>query len=187
MNKDKAIASARAALGCQFDILVDMLDLDPVVDWHVWKDADGNSLRICKNKSVKIYPSTRTSNITKDIFRKALPSLIYKHSYWGMLLSDVEKTDNILILLGNDGKLRCSYFINNIWIQNFNPLLLGFGILKYIICWYLETEVRSIKSLKTLYPHDFEIEEAWSFGFPVEDNDIYERIKCLLKIQNLQE
>jgi hypothetical protein len=185
MRKDRLMASARAALNCPFDLLVDMLGLEPVEDWHVWIDSEGNRLRILKNGAVKVYPATTISTKTIDVFRKANPALIERHSYWGMLLSG---QNNILILLGNDGKIRASYFEKHIWVRNISPLLLGFGILRYISSGYLETNPRAIKLLKVSYPNDFVIEEAWAFGIPIEDDDnLKGNIKCLLKNQDLME
>jgi hypothetical protein len=184
MKRERAIASARAALNCPFDLLVDMLSLEPETDWHGWLDSEGNRLRILKNGTVKVYPATTPATKTKDVFRKAHPALIERHSYWGMLLSG---KDNILILLGNDGKIRSSYFENNIWVRNISPLLLGFGILRYISSGYLETNPRTIKLLKVSYPHDFGIEEAWAFGIPIEQTNLKERVRCLLKNQDSTE
>ncbi|MCK9567862.1 hypothetical protein M0R72_02780 [Candidatus Pacearchaeota archaeon] len=177
MRQERLIASARAALNCPFDLLVDMLGLEPVEDWHVWRDFDGNRLRLLKNGVVKVYPATAISTKTTDVFRKANPALIERHSYWGMLLSG---QNNILILLGNDGKIRSSYFENNIWVRNISPLLLGFGILRYISSGYLETNLRTIKFLKVSYPNDFIIEEAWAFGLPIEQANIKERVDILI-------
>jgi hypothetical protein len=182
MQKDRAIASARAFLNCPFDILVDMIGLEPKEDWYLWLDQEGNRLRIFKSRAVRVYPSPVPATKTKDVFRKARPGLIEHHSYWGMLLSGDNK--NILILLGNDGKIRSSSFKDNIWIENINPLLLGFGILRYIASGYLESSVRTIKTLNITYPKDFEIEEAWAFGIPIEDNNLKERVRCLLKNQD---
>jgi len=178
MKKNRLIASARAFLVCKFDIIVDMLSLEPKEDWHLWLDPEGNRLRIGKNRAVQVYPSTTSARKTKDVFRKAPPQLIERHSYWGSLVSGQNK--NILILLGNDGKLRSSYFEDNIWIENISPLLLGFGILRYISSGYLEPGVRIIKSLNISYPKEFGIESAWAFGLPIEDNNIKERVRCLL-------
>jgi hypothetical protein len=185
MKKSQALASARAFLHFPFDILVDMLSLEPHEDWHGWQDSDGNRLRILKNGRVNVYPSKQATNKTTDVFRKAKPELIARHSYWGMLLSG---KDNILIFLGNDGRVRCSYFKNNIWYKNLSPLLLGFDIIRYIVYGYLETNTVQIKPPKISYPHDIGIEEAWAFGFPIENNQtIKEHIRCLLKNLDLMD
>ena len=170
MNKRRAIASARAAINFPFDILVDMLMLEPKGDWHLWLDPEGNRMRIFKNKAVKVYPAAAEGAKTRDVFRKANPKLIEKHSYWVMLISG--KGKNILILLGNDGKLRSCYFENNIWKCNISPLLLGINTLRYIANGYLETEPRLIKLTNISYPKGFEIEEAWAAGLPIEDSEI---------------
>jgi len=186
MQKDRIIASARAFLNCPFDILVDMIGLEPKEDWHLWLDPEGNRLRIFKSRAVQVYPAQVQATKTKDVFRKARPELIEHHSYWGILISGYNK--NILILLGNDGKIRSSYFKDNIWTENISPLLLGFGILRYIASGYLESSVRIIKTLDITYPKEFEIEEALAFGIPIEDNNnLKERIRCLLKNQDSME
>ena len=141
MKKDRAAASARAFLNCPFELVVDMLGLTQDGDWHFWKDSDGNRLTISKNKKALTYPSKSITTSTNDIFHKTKPEVIIKHSYWGILLSGKH---NIFIFLGNDGRLRCSYFEDNIWIKNISPLLLGFDIIKYIVSEYLETETRQI-------------------------------------------
>lgn len=155
-----------------------MLFLEPNGDWHRWQDSEGNRLTIFKDNSVQVYPAKDRSISTKDIFRKASPNLIIKHSYWGIIIT--EKNKDILILLGNDGKLRSSYFENNIWIENISPLLLGFHILRYISYGYLESDVRKIKLLNVIYPKEFKIEEAWAFGIPIEDTIINKKVSQLL-------
>lgn len=185
MQKDRAVASARAALNCPFDLLVDMLSLETKGDWHLWLDPEGNRLRIFKNRAVQVYPAAAATANTRDIFRKSRPELIERHSYWGVLVDGQNK--NILILLGNDGKIRASLFKDDIWLENISPLLLGFGILRYISSGYLESGVRTIKSLNISYPKEFGIENAWAFGFPIEDDNIKDRVRCLLKNQDLME
>ena len=179
------MVSARAFLNCPFDLLADMLDLQTKEDWHIWQDPEGNRLRIFKNRAVQIYPALTQAAKTKDVFRKARPELIEHHSYWGALLAG--NTQNIIMLLGNDGKIRASYFKNNVWIENISPLLLGFGILRYIASGYLESGVSKIKLSNITCPKEFEIEEAWSFGIPIEDSNLKERIECLLKNQDSME
>ncbi len=178
MQQNRAVVSARAFLNCPFDIIVDMLSLTHKDDWHLWLDPEGNRLRIFKNKKVQVYPAVTPITKTKDVFRKANPELIKRNSYWGALIKEQNK--NILILLGNDGKLRCSYFQDNTWIENICPLLLGFDILRYVASEYLDTSTRIIKQLKIIYPHDFVIEEAWSFGLPIEDTNIQKDLDVLV-------
>ena len=185
MNKSRAIASARAAINCPFDILSDMLILEPKGDWHLWLDPEGNRLRIFKNRAVQVYPAAIQATKTKDIFRKARPELIKKHSYWVMPIYG--KGKNILTFLGNDGKLRSCYFEGNIWKSNISPLLLGINTLRYIVNGYLETNPRLIKLTNISYPKDFEIEEAWASGIPIEDTNLKERVRCLLKNQDSTE
>jgi hypothetical protein len=185
MQKGRAIASARAAINCPFDILADMLMLEPKGDWHLWLDPEGNRLRIFKNRAVQVYQAAEQAIETKDIFRKARPELIVKHSYWLVLYSG--KGKDILIFLGNDGKLRSCYFEGGIWKNNISPLLLGINTLRYIVNGYLETNPRLIKPVNISYPKDFEIEEAWASGIPIEENNLKERVRCLLKNQDSTE
>jgi hypothetical protein len=185
MQKDRAIASARAAINCPFDILADMLMLEPKGDWHFWLDSEGNRLRIFKNRAVQVYPALVPATKTKDIFRKARPALIGKNSYWFILYSAKEK--DIITFLGNDGKLRSCYFEGGIWKNNISPLLLGINTLRYIVNGYLETNTRLIKPTNISYPKDFEIEEAWVSGIPIEEKNLKERVRCLLKNQDSTE
>lgn len=187
MKQARASASARAFLNCPFDLLVDMLSLEPKDDWHLWLDPEGNRLRLLKSRAVIAYPAATKVQRTKDIFRKAHPSLIVRHSYWGVLISG--QTHQILLLLGNDGKLRCSYFKDGIWIENISPVLLGFDILRYIVSGYLEPKSRIIKSPNIKYVKNLGIEESWAFGLPIEDDiNLKERVdRCLQKTQNSME
>jgi hypothetical protein len=184
MNKKRAMASARAATNCPFDILAGMLMLEPKEDWHLWFDPEGNRLRIFENRAVKIYPAAIPLSKTKDVFRKARPELIEKYSYWAMPI--LGKNKNILILLGNDGKLRSCYFEDNIWKGNISPLLLGINILRYVSNGYLETESRPIKLTNISYPKDFEIEEAWASGLPIEEPNLQRQLDAILNRQRLQ-
>jgi hypothetical protein len=188
MHRTRAIASARAFLDApRFEILVDIVGLEPKEDWHTWEDGEGNRLRIAKNKSVQVYSLKTKSEITKDVFRKARPELIASHSYWVLSLfgnSDGYK-DTILAFLGYDGSLRCCLFRDKVWIENFSPVLLGYQTLSYISSGYIDNESRILKSLKVTYPKGFDIEEAWASGFPTTDINLQERIQCHLISQDL--
>ena len=183
MQKKRAIASARAFLGIPFDLLAEIAALDPIEDWHLWTDPEGNRLRIAKNKSVQVYPARHESRTTKDVFRKAEPALIAKHSYWVLALFGKDET--LLNFLGNDGLLRTCYFEERIWQYNMSSVLLGFKALRYVGSGYIETRSRQITSpLKIKYPKGFEIEEAWASGYPTTDSNLQERIRCHLKNQD---
>jgi hypothetical protein len=185
MIKSRAIASARSALPeANFDALVLMLDLNNY-DWRNWTDPNGNKLVITKNSKVKIYQNKEEYIVTKDIFRKAHPSSIANNSYW--VLSIFSKNKTILNFVGNDGKLRSCVFENGIWKYNFNPILLGFNVLRYISTGYINDECRKIKVLKLNYPKNFEVEEMWQSAFPSENNELQEKIICHLIAQNLKE
>jgi hypothetical protein len=190
MHRTRAIASARAFLGTpQFEILVDIVGLEPKGDWHVWEDTEGNRLRIAKNKSVQVYAQSpkAESEVTKDVFRKARPDLIAKHSYWVLSLfgNSCGHEDTVLAFLGNDGNLRCCFFRDKVWQRNFSPVLLGFQALSYVSSGYIDNESRILKSLKVTYPKGFDIEEVWASGFPTTDTNLQELIQCHLTNQDL--
>ncbi len=179
MQKKRAIASARAFLNSPFDLLVDIVGLNPKEDWHLWVDAEGNRLRIAKNKSVQVYPAREESTCTKDVFRKASPYLIAKNSYWVLALFG--KNQTLLNFLGDDGTLRSCYFKDEIWQYNMSSTLLGYKALRYISSGYVEIYSRQIMtSLKVKYPKGFEIEEAWASGYPSSNAKLQERIQCHL-------
>jgi hypothetical protein len=181
-KKKRAIASARAFLGMPFDVLAEIAVLNPKDDWHQWEDPEGNRLRIAKNKAVQVYPAKQTTS-TKDIFRKAQPALIAKHSYWALALFGHNKT--LLNFLGNDGVLRCCYFEQNVWQYNMSAVLLGFKPLRYICSGYIENKARRITSLKIRYPRSFEIEEAWGSGYPTSDSKLQERMCHLINQESV--
>lgn len=186
MQKNRAIASARAFLNSsRFELIVDILGLQPKGDWTQWEDSEGNRLKISKNKAVHIYPSSGEAETTKDVYRKARPSTIAEHSYW--VLAAFGQKETILTFLGNDGVLRCSYFENNIWKYNISPVLLGFQALDFIASGYIDTDPRKIRSLRITYPKGFEIEEVWATGYPTNDTTLQERIQCHLTNQSLAE
>jgi hypothetical protein len=185
MQKKRAIASAQAFLGCRFDLLVDIVGLDPKGDWNLWEDSEGNQLRIAKNKAVHVLPAKHEPTSTMDVFRKAHPALIAKHSYWALSLFGDRQS--MLCFLGDDGTLRCCYFENNTWQYNMSPVLLGYKALRYVISGYIETDSRRLRTLSLPYPKDFHIEEAWASGYPTTDRKLQERIVCHLTSREFQE
>jgi hypothetical protein len=187
MQKKRAIASARAFLNApRFDLIVEILKLNPEEDWTKWQDIEGNQLKISKNKAIHVYHSKQESEYTNDVYRKAKPVNIAKHSYWVLALFG--STQSILSFIGNDGTLRCCYFENNIWKCNLPPIMLGYQILGYIASGYIETESRKIAIPIIGYPKRFKIEEAWASGYPVADTNLKERIQChLMTNQSLPE
>lgn len=179
IKQHQAIASARAYLtDAKFDNIVSMLNLECIGDWHHWKDSDDNILTITKKRSAIIYPAKERSFSTKDLFRKASPETIAKHSYWVIYIERQDK--KTLSFLGNDGILRSSLFENN-WICNFSSMLLGFQILKYISNYYLEDECIEVKQIKQP-----DIKQIWGTPFPSNNERIQEKI-CHLIAQNLKE
>lgn len=187
MQKKRAIASARAFLNApRFDVVVEILKINPKGDWTQWQDFEGNTLKISKNKAVHVYPSKHDLEVTKDVYRKARPDSIAKNSYW--VLAMFGKTQSILSFLGNDGTLRCCYFENNIWKCNIAPVLLGYQVLNYIASGYIEIESRKIAIPKIGYSRNFDIEEVWASGYPVTDTNLQEKIQChLMTNQSLPE
>lgn len=187
MQKKRAIASARAFLNAPcFELIVEILKLSPKGDWTQWQDFEGNTLKISKNKTVHIYLSKQEVGITNDVYRKARPVSIAKHSYWTLAMFG--KTQSLLSFIGNDGTLRCCYFENNVWKCNLPPIVLGYQTLGYIASGYIETEPRKIVLPKIIYLKNFEIEEAWASSYPVTDTNLQERIQChLMTNQSLLE
>lgn len=186
MQKNRAIASARAFLNSsRFEIVAEILGLQPKHDWTQWEDSEGNRLKISKNKAVYIYPAKIDAVSTKDVYRKSQPNTIAEHSYW--VLAVFGKTETIFAFLGNDGMLRCCYFQNNKWKYNIPPIFLGFQTLDLIASWYIDTDPRKISSFKLSHPKSFEIEEAWVTGYPTNDTTLQERIQCHLTNQSLVE
>lgn len=179
MQKKRAITSASAFLNSNFNIIVDITGIEiKENDWHLWQDMEGNSLRITKPGLVQVYPAKYPKQVTKDIFVKALPSIIADHSYW--LLAIFAKNKSLLCFLGNDGLLRCSYFENKTWKMNISSLLLGYNVLSYTSSGYMENVTRRIRDIKVTYPKGLDIEEVWASGYPVTDKKLRERIQCHL-------
>lgn len=186
MQKNRAIVSARAFLdSTSFELVVDILGLQPKKDWTQWEDSEGNLLKVAKNKTVHVYPAKEEAEATMDVYRKARPSVIADHSYWVLAAFGREKS--IFAFLGNDGVLRCSYFENNTWKMNLPPVLIGFQALNIVASGYIDIDPRKIRSIKLSYPKGFEIEEAWATGYPTTDTTLQERIQCHLTNQSLAE
>ena len=182
MQKSRAIASARAFLeNSAFDIVVDISNLNPKEDWHLWEDPEGNQLSITKNHRVIVTPSEIRATKTRDLFRQAPPVLIAKYSYWVLALFGEDKT--ILNFLGNDGLLRVCFFMGKKWEMNIAPLIIGYPMLNVIATSYLDIEPQDIIVPRTM----FEIEEAWASGYPSTDSILQERIQCHLTNQDLPE
>ncbi|MFA5758998.1 MAG: hypothetical protein WC942_06555 [Clostridia bacterium] len=171
MLKGHAIKSAQVFLKDPlFKTIVNLTNLSPKESWTVWEDPEGNRLKIAKNKSVIISPSNTEPITTKDIFRKAEPECIYKHSCWGLFISG--KKHKITHLIGNDGLLRCCYYYNDIWQCNFQSLLLGYHNLMLLSERYsnkTKQTTNTNKVFKIKYPKEFEIEEIWDSWISIND------------------
>lgn len=182
MKISAAIASARAGTKePKFDIITEILDLKPKGNWRVWEDAESNILKISKNGSVLIRPSNNpyTTTNPRDVFRKAHPKLIAKHSYW--VLAMFGQNQAILSFLGNDGILRCCLFDDKGWLGNQNPILLGFRTLKVIASGYIDSEPRKMPQINITYPKCFEIENSWGSSYPSTDSQLQEKIQWLIR------
>lgn len=183
MRNKRAIASARAFLSDPlFEIVVCLTGIVSKKDWMYWEDMDGNSLRIAKNKGIKIIKNGLDKSTTSDIFRKAKPSLIAKNSYWA-LVSFGEKS--LFSFVGNDGLLRCCYFESRVWISNPSPLLLGYNALRYIAAGYLENTPRKVLDIR--YQEDLCVEETWALGIPSTNKKLRDKIQCHLTNQDFLE
>jgi len=184
MRNNRAVASARAFLSdLLFEIVVCLTGIVSKKDWMYWEDTDGNSLRIAKNKSIKIIKNGLDKSCTHDIFRKAKPGLIAKNSYWALVSFGKEKS--IFSFVGNDGMLRCCYFESQVWVGNQSPLLLGYNVLRYIASGYLENTPRKVLNIR--YQEDFGVEETWALGLPSTNKKLRDKIQCHLTNQDFLE
>lgn len=163
LTRNQAIASANVFIpSLNLDTIIRILNLKHENDWMKWFDDEGNLLRIKKNKTVQIFNIGNLSDTTTDIFIKAPPELISKHSYW--LFQVVGKCKCISSFLGNDGRLRSCYFENGKWKNNIQPLLLGIDSLASISKNYLETEYQEIEGVDIKFINDFEVEKVFCSG-----------------------
>lgn len=172
LDVNKCKASARVFLEYDgFNFIIDSCLLKPKNNWMTWVDEDDNKLRITKYKNVLIYPSKKSPNTTKDIYKKSLPSHIAKHSEKVMLVFGHKK--EVLLFWGKDNLLRVSLFENKIWKNNISPLLLGFKFL---------TKVEEIFYNKKTYIEKFKLFKMMGYShfqkFPVDD---YKVLKLLEK------
>jgi hypothetical protein len=153
---------------------VEICDLTPDrKNWKIWRDEANNSLRL-SDKGIRTYMSkTQKQKTTPDIFVKAFPSKIAKHSYWVMLL--LGDNDAAMYFVGNDGRLRVCRFHKQKWIGNYVPLGIGIDGLRTVVNGYMNLDVRKVP----IPSATFRPKEAWVGGYP---NDAWEdRIECLLK------
>lgn len=186
MNRKQAIASARAYLSNpRFDSFADMTGIHPQGDWKHWKDSEGNLLRLTKTHTALVYAARTPIERTADLYRKAHPKLIAKHSYWVMAL--LGKDMSVLSFLGRDGLARVCVFKDEKWKENICPLLIGYIACQYICSGYLDSDVRKIECKRVVYPRELEIEESWVSGYPVNEKTLQEKIECLLTSQDLME
>jgi hypothetical protein len=179
----KEKASAKAYLGNEsFDLIVDMCLLHPNDSWMEWRDAEGNRLRLTKNRMGVVCPAKTVLYQTGDILRKSKPGQIMKHSYW--MAGFFSSSKSVLVFLGNDGLLRSSLFGSS-WLYNFSPLLLGYVILNMVTVSYLENEARELNSLSLKHIPILEqdiFNEVFVSGVPVEDDYLKRKLKCLQMI-----
>jgi hypothetical protein len=164
-----------------FEVLAEICGLHPTKDWKVWKDDAGNTVRLLKNSSVRIYPTkTPNENTTSDIFAKAWPSEIAKQSYWVLLLSG--GSHDVTCFVGSDGRLRISHYKNDLWVGNYCPLLIGFGALKAITRGYMESDIGTLSPVPTTkLVKGFKPKKAVVSGWPTSDDKLRGRIQCLIR------
>ena len=170
LTRQKAIASARSFAGDGIEVIINILQLNYIDDWTKWTDAEGNSLKLKKNGNIKITKSNNPVQKTNDIFIKARPDLIAKHSYWAFVING--GGNRIINFLGNDGVLRSCYYENDNWIKNFSPLLLGIDNLCVVVNNYLDSEHKEIKGIKLPHHKEFVVESCFVTGEIEKDLEI---------------
>lgn len=152
------IASGRAFVNDDsFELIVKMCKLKPRKTWKIWEDEGGNTLRLQKDHNCHIYPSG-TETKSKDIYRKSKPAQIANASHWALLGFGRESA---VWFLGNDGRLRASWFENGVWKENRLPLLSGIEILKLI------TRLMTVSKLHKVDLDKFDC--AYATGLPLKD------------------
>lgn len=170
LTRQKAIASARAFVDDRIENIINILSLNYIGDWTKWVDAEGNSLKLKKNGGIIITKSNHPVQKTNDIFFKARPDLIAKHSYWAFVINCGE--NRIVNFLGNDGILRSCYYENGNWVKNFSPLLLGINNLWVVVNNYLDSECKEIKGVKLPNHKEFVVENCFVTGEIEKDLEI---------------
>lgn len=172
----KAITDAKAFLkdGDAFESIVNMCSLKPIT-WQNWHDVDKNLLKIHKNNAIHIYPAKHHVPIKKDY--KARPATIAKNSRWTMMAfgQDIFGNEATLIwMLGNDNKLKLSFFVEECWVENYLPLLSGIDILK-LINKEKDSDFKKIKIPKIM---NIKIEESYVVPWPPNKKQIEKLEKC---------
>lgn len=162
LTRQKAIASARAFVDYRVEIIINILNLNYIEDWTRWVDAEGNSLKLKKNGNIKITKSNHPVQKTNDIFFKARPGLIARHSYWAFVING--DGNRIVNFLGNDGVLRSCYYEGGNWVRNFSPLLLGIDNLWVVENNYLNSDKKKIKGVKLPNHKEFVVESCFVTG-----------------------
>jgi hypothetical protein len=162
LTKQNSIASARAFAGDRVEVLINILQLNPIDEWTKWTDAEGNTLKLCKNKGVLITPTKYPIQKTSDIFMLANPEFIEEHSYWKFVINGNDK--KVVSFLGNDGVLRSCFYDCEVWKNNFSPLLLGIDNLWKVVDKYLDSDYKKIKGVKLPFHKDFVVENAFVCG-----------------------
>lgn len=145
----KSLASAKAFLPFDdtFEYIVKLCRLRPnPSDWTVWFDDDGNKLKICKNKSLQIYPrKIKRTIISTDLFYQSRPGHIVQHSEWFAAIKGVDDSQNkvgYVWFIGHDKRMRAAYFVSTSdnnqleWVHNYPPLLSGIKPIRNLINLY---------------------------------------------------
>jgi hypothetical protein len=186
MNKEthKAIVSAKAFVkdSKTFESIVKLCALKPENDsWVRWHDDGNNILRIQKNNSFHIYPSSKISlgKIT-DLYRKSRPKYIAKDSHWAMFSFGYDEFDNeatIAWFIGNDERLRVSFFVEECWVENHLPLLSGAKILKKISEEKYSKEFRQINIPSSM---NLNIQKTFTMSWPPSTRQL-EKLELIQK------
>jgi hypothetical protein len=152
-----------------------MLNLKPIIDWHVWEDDHKNKLTISKKRVVYITESGHIPNTTDDVHIKSNPRLILSRSYWVVYVkSDLE----YIGFLGLDGRLRVSVF-NGGWVHNVKPMVMGYNFLEYVSNNFLERDITNFKC--RIFCKGAVEAIGWSSGLPIQDKYKEEHVCQMIK------
>lgn len=164
----------------EFGTIAEICDIYPTNGWKRWEDEDKNFLRIAKNNTMRIHRSSYQTATTRDLFAKALPIRIARSSYFVLALFNDNRS--LLNFLGDDGLLRCSEFLDEQWIGNHKPLLLGLPMLKLIAREYINPDTSKLANIPFVKLLNFEAKEGWVSEWPdVKDNNLRRKIDCLIQ------
>lgn len=131
------IASARAVHPIA-EKVINTCRLKVGENYRQWLDESANTIKL-EDDVVTISTTKGLVNST-DIFAKSNPkNYLLRVSYWVYYIQSRDRA--ILAAMGNDGIIRCSYYVSGQWEKNLVPLQLGWDCLKFICENYLEDEL----------------------------------------------